>query len=138
MAPIHNLYAVVFALLVVGFGCCTATAQSEAGLSPVQQERYYKLLEELRCLVCQNQSLAESSADLAGDLRTQVLEMVKADKSDDEIFTFMTDRYGSFVRYQPPFNLSTLALWLAPFAVLLITLLVLVRKIRQRNQSAVS
>ena len=109
-------------------------AQTEADLSPEQEARYHVLLQELRCLVCQNQSLAESDAELAGDLRDQVLRMVYDDVSDDEIFTFMTDRYGSFVRYRPPFNITTLLLWVGPFIVLLAGLAVLFRQIAKRNR----
>ncbi len=87
-------------------------------LSPEQLMRYQTLLKELRCLVCQNQSLADSNAELAGDLRTVVLKMVRANTPDKEIYMFLTDRYGDFVRYRPPLKLTTALLWFAPFLTL--------------------
>jgi len=78
------------------------------------QDRLRRLEEELRCLVCQNQSLADSHADLANDLRREVEELAKQGKSDEEIVTFLKDRYGDFVTYRPPFNSATALLWLGP------------------------
>jgi cytochrome c-type biogenesis protein CcmH len=80
--------------------------------------RYHALIAELRCMVCQNQSIAESNAPLAEDLREQVRVQIAAGKSDDEIIEFLTHRYGDFVRYRPAFKGLTLLLWLGPFAVL--------------------
>ena len=127
-------------IVVTASVLCVANVagQTEEDLSPTQEARYHELLEELRCLVCQNQSLAESDAELAGDLRAEVLRMVTAGNSNDEVFTFMTDRYGSFVRYRPPFNLTTLLLWCAPFIVLLASLVFLFKQIAKRNRSSVS
>ena len=121
-------------LILISSSITVADISSNNTLSPVQEARYQELLEELRCLVCQNQSLAESNAELAGDLRTAVLNMVVADKSNQEIFSFMTERYGSFVRYRPPFNPTTLFLWLAPFMVLIIVVIVLFRYIAKQNK----
>jgi cytochrome c-type biogenesis protein CcmH len=100
---------------------------------PVAQARAVKLSEKLRCLVCQNQTIAESNADLAVDLRRQVREQIAAGKSDDEIVTFMTDRYGDFVLYSPPFKATTLLLWAGPLVLLVLGLLMLVRLVRQRH-----
>ncbi len=82
------------------------------------ERRFKALTEELRCLVCQNQNLADSDAPLAHDLRSEVFEMMKAGRSDQEIKQFLVDRYGDFVLYRPPLKSNTLVLWLAP-AVLL-------------------
>ena len=84
------------------------------------RERYHDLIEELRCLVCQNQSIADSDADLAADLRQIVFEMIERGESDEAITAYMTERYGSFVLYRPPLTPSTVALWAGPalFAVL--------------------
>jgi cytochrome c-type biogenesis protein CcmH len=82
------------------------------------EHRYRALIAELRCLVCQNQSIAESNAPLAEDLREQVRAQIAAGKSDDEIIAFLTERYGDFVRYRPAFKGRTLLLWLGPFALL--------------------
>jgi cytochrome c-type biogenesis protein CcmH len=98
------------------------------------QQRIRQLEEKLRCLVCQNQSLADSNAELAGDLRKQVREQVAAGKSDDEVIAFLVQRYGDFVRYEPPFKATTALLWLGPFVLLLAagaTLIVVLR--RRRN-----
>ena len=84
------------------------------------RQRYHDLIEELRCLVCQNQSIADSDADLAADLRQIVYEMIERGESDEAITAYMTERYGSFVLYRPPLTPSTVALWAGPalFAVL--------------------
>ncbi len=86
--------------------------------SPEQEARFDRLTEELRCLVCQNQSLADSDAPLAQDLRREVLLMLRQGQSDEEIKRFLVDRYGDFVLYRPPVNSSTLLLWLAPLLLL--------------------
>lgn len=92
--------------------------------SPEQRARYQRLAEELRCLVCQNQTLADSNADLAADLRGQVETMILAGRSDDEIKHFMVERYGDFVLYRPPMQGNTWVLWLGPFALLVVGALV--------------
>lgn len=99
---------------------------------PVMEERYRGLIHELRCMVCQNQSIAESNADLAQDLREQVAEMLHEGRTDEEILSYMTDRYGDFVRYDPPVNQRTWLLWGGPFILLVIGLLFLVPAIMRR------
>ncbi|CAK0744354.1 cytochrome c-type biogenesis protein CcmH [Gammaproteobacteria bacterium] len=79
------------------------------------QDRMRRLEEELRCLVCQNQSLADSHAELANDLRRTVENLAKQGKSDEEILLFLKERYGDFVSYRPPFNFLTAFLWISPF-----------------------
>ena len=86
--------------------------------NPAIEARYYDLIAELRCLVCQNQNLADSDADLAKDLRRKTLEMLSAGQSDQQILDYMSDRYGDFVLYSPPLNSSTALLWLGPFLLL--------------------
>ncbi len=93
--------------------------------SPDQEALYIQLTKELRCLVCQNQNLADSNADLAKDLREKSYEMVKAGKTHDEITEYMIARYGDFVLYRPPVNTSTYLLWLGPFVFLLAALVAL-------------
>jgi cytochrome c-type biogenesis protein CcmH len=99
-----------------------------AGAAPAQQEmvrfedpqlkeRYEDLLTELRCLVCQNQTLADSNADLAQDLREEVERLLREGKSDEAIINFMVDRYGDFVLYRPPLKTTTVILWFAPFVL---------------------
>ena len=102
-----------------------------------QEARYYELTRELRCLVCQNQDLADSNAPLAHDLRKEIFKMMQAGKSDEQIKTFLVDRYGDFVLYRPPLKGNTIALWLLP-AVLLLTgaVIVLLAVRRQSRQAA--
>jgi cytochrome c-type biogenesis protein CcmH len=101
---------------------------------PALQARFETITHELRCLVCQNESIADSNADLAGDLRRQVREMLVAGQSDDAIFSFMTDRYGEFVRFNPPLEGKTLLIWGAPFVMLLLGAGIVYRVVRQRSR----
>ena len=102
---------------------------------PGQQARYIALIHELRCLQCQNQTIADSNAGLAADLRHEVRGMIANGKSDDEIRRFLTDRYGDFVLYQPPVRTRTVLLWAAPILLLLAGLvtvgIVIVRRSRR-------
>ena len=91
-------------------------------------ERYQALSEEFRCLVCQNQNLADSSAELAVDLKLEVIRLLESGKSDDEIRLFLTDRYGDFVLYRPPLKISTLLLWFGPLAVALLGVFFVIRR----------
>ncbi len=96
-----------------------AAIESRQFDTPEQQAVYESLTNELRCLVCQNQTIADSNAELAGDLRRQVYEMLEQGRSRDEIVQFMTDRYGDFVLYNPPLKTQTLLLWWGPGLFLL-------------------
>jgi cytochrome c-type biogenesis protein CcmH len=102
--------------------------------NPVLQTRFERITKELRCLVCQNESIADSNVDLAADLRRQVREMLIAGKSDEAIFNFMTDRYGEFVRFAPPLTAKTALIWGAPFFMLLLGGLIIYRVVRQRSR----
>jgi cytochrome c-type biogenesis protein CcmH len=102
---------------------------------PVKEQRYRKLSEELRCLVCQNQNLADSNADLAQDLRNQVYTMIQAGKSDREIVDYMVARYGEFVLYRPPLQTNTVLLWAGPFVLLLVGLVGLAVFVRRRKSA---
>lgn len=101
------------------------TVSAQAAISayrfdtPEQEARFNKLSQELRCLVCQNQNIADSNAGLALDLRRQIHEMIMAGSSDAQIIEFMTQRYGDFVLYRPPVRAGTLLLWVGPFLLLL-------------------
>ena len=101
--------------------------------SMLQEDRFNQLTQELRCLVCQNQNLADSDAQLAHDLRAEVHEMLVAGNSDDEIKQFMVERYGDFVLYRPPVQKNTYLLWLAPMALLLIGGVVLRSSVKKRS-----
>ena len=102
---------------------------------PASAARAVQLANELRCLVCQNQSIAESNAELAVDLRRQIREQIAAGRSDDEIVDFMVTRYGDFVLYRPPFKAATLLLWLGPALLVLAGFWTLVRALRARRQA---
>jgi cytochrome c-type biogenesis protein CcmH len=101
---------------------------------PQLEQRVMKLSQELRCLVCQNETLADSRADLAEDLRRQIREQMKAGKSDKEIIAFLTDRYGDFVLYRPPVKPATYALWFGPFILLAAGLAVLYKYLGYRRR----
>ena len=115
-------------------GAALAATLAFAAAGDEAEARYYALIAELRCLVCQNQSIAESNAPLAEDLRLQVRNQIAAGRSDAEIIEFLTARYGDFVRYRPAFRGRTLVLWLGPFAILALAIgsvLLFVRRSRR-------
>ena len=113
-----------------------SAAEPRSFPSPVLADRYRTLVEELRCLVCQNQSIADSNADLARDLRDKVDEMLRAGRTDEEIVEYMAARYGDFVRYRPPVNAATAALWGGPFVLAALALAGLFVRIRRRPPAA--
>lgn len=103
--------------------------------SQQQEDRYQGLIEELRCMVCQNQNLADSNAGLAQDLRDRTYKMVLEGKSDQDIINYMVDRYGEFVLYRPPLKLTTMLLWFGPVIILIIaviTFLLYSRRLRRK------
>ena len=104
-------------------------------LDRVQQKRAVELSEHLRCLVCQNQTIADSNADLAQDLRRQVREQIAQGRSDSEILAFMVQRYGDFVLYKPPVKHTTFLLWFGPGLLMLIGIGVLIRNVRARRRA---
>ncbi len=103
--------------------------------NPKQEQAYNNLIAELRCLVCQNQNIADSNADLAKDLRRQVYEMLQQGKSQQDIADFMTQRYGDFVMYRPPFSVKTMILWLGPLVFVVIGLSTLFIISRRKKQA---
>jgi cytochrome c-type biogenesis protein CcmH len=103
-------------------------------VDPALEERVMKLSKELRCLVCQNETLADSRADLAEDLRGQIREQMKAGKTDKEIIDYLTARYGKFILYNPPVDPTTYLLWFGPFLLLLAGLFLLFRYVKQRRE----
>ena len=105
-----------------------------AAEDPILEKRVQRLSEELRCLVCQNQSLADSNADLAVDLRNQVRELMQQGQTDAQIREFMVARYGDFVLYNPPVKSATLLLWLGPFVLLAVAGVALVTYLRRRDR----
>jgi cytochrome c-type biogenesis protein CcmH len=125
-------------LLLILISCLSLTAVAKEAQpsadDPALEERVMNLSRELRCLVCQNETLADSRADLADDLRRQIREQMKAGKSDKEIIGFLTQRYGDFVLYRPPVKPTTYLLWFGPFCLLLIGLFILFRYVKQRRE----
>jgi len=93
--------------------------------NPAQEQRYKNLITEIRCLVCQNQSLEDSHAELAQDLRNEIYNMVLNGQGDDEIIDFLVSRYGDFVLFRPPFNVKTALLWFGPFFLLITAILII-------------
>ena len=130
--------AVAVSLLLLCYLVLTVPAQQPASApsapeDPELEKRVANLSKELRCLVCQNETLADSQAGLASDLRNQVREQMKAGKSDKEIIAFLTARYGDFVLYRPPVRPTTYLLWFGPFAMLVIGLWLLYRYVKKRR-----
>ncbi len=125
-----RLLSVLLLCLLTGL-VANAQAPTEAQI----EQRLAKLSHELRCLQCQNQTLADSPAGLAEDLRREIRVQMRAGKSDEEIVAFLTARYGDFILYRPRVTPATYLLWFGPFLVLLLGLFVLFRYIRQRRDS---
>jgi cytochrome c-type biogenesis protein CcmH len=123
--------AIFLGLFVVVFA--SAAGASVAELDAAQQARYYALTDSLRCLVCQNRSIAQSDAPLAADLRHIVAAQIAQGRSDAQIKQYLVDRYGQWVLYDPPFEFATWLLWLSPFALLLVGLAVVVAIMRKRR-----
>lgn len=120
--------AVARALLLVVLLCTGAFAQE----NPQLEDRVKDLAHELRCLVCQNQTIADSNAPLALDLRNQIREQLAAGRSEGEIIDYMVARYGDFVLYRPPFKATTLALWVGPFLLLALGAFLFWRRVARR------
>jgi cytochrome c-type biogenesis protein CcmH len=149
-----NLYKLVFSVLPnwLRYSCATLmvlllTSNTMSGIAseaqplaqdPVIEARLVAIADELRCLVCQNESLASSRADLAEDLRREVRTLIVQGKSDEDIKKFLVDRYGDFVLYRPQFKPATWLLWLGPFILLFVGVIGLLRYLKNRNQTQTS
>jgi cytochrome c-type biogenesis protein CcmH len=129
--PVVRLVLLVLAL--IGFGAAARDAAPVAEDAALEA-RVMAVATELRCLVCQNQTIADSHADLAVDLRNQIRAMLKQGASDAEVRRYMTDRYGDFVLYKPPFKTSTALLWAGPALLLVGALSALVLVLRRRQR----
>lgn len=126
---------VLLLILITGAGSFAFAKDAQPSAEdPVLEERVLALSRELRCLVCQNETLADSRADLAVDLRNQIREQMKAGKSDKEIIAFLTDRYGKFILFRPPMDPTTYLLWFGPFVLLLVGLVLLFRYVKHRRE----
>jgi len=122
------------ALLLICLVPAAPGKEAQPAEDPQIAQRMKNLTQQLRCLVCQNETLADSQADLAEDLRREIREQMKAGKTDQEILAYLTQRYGDFVLYKPPVKATTYLLWFGPFVVLLCGLLLLFQYLRRRKQ----
>ncbi|MGZ5194210.1 MAG: cytochrome c-type biogenesis protein [Ramlibacter sp.] len=124
-------------LLLAALACTLAAAKEAAPLAedPVVEQRLIEISQDMRCLVCQNESLAGSRADLAQDLRRELRELIRAGKSDAEIKEFMVSRYGDFVLYKPPVKPTTWLLWGGPFVLMVGGIIALLIYLRRRGQA---
>lgn len=124
----------LFTLLLAASAVCAQVKEAPlAASNPELEKRVMALSEELRCLVCQNQTLADSHADLAMDLKQQVREKLASGMSDKDVVDYMVERYGDFVMYRPPVKGTTILLWFGPFVLLIGGILILVRKLSRRQ-----
>ncbi|PTT82721.1 cytochrome C biogenesis protein CcmH [Pelomonas sp. HMWF004] len=124
-------------LLCLGLmGAAQANDAKPLAEDPAVEARLLRIAEEVRCLVCQNESLAASQADLANDLRREIRAQIRQGQTDEQIMDFLVSRYGDFVRYRPPFNATTVLLWVGPFAALLAGLGGLLLFLRRRRAIA--
>ena len=120
--------------LVICFATVALAKEATPAEDPQIEQRMRALTEQLRCLVCQNETLADSRADLAEDLRKEIREQMKAGTSDREIIAFLTQRYGDFVLYKPPVKSTTYLLWFGPFVLLFAGTGVLYRYLKRRRE----
>ena len=124
----------ILILMLVSLAAPALAQTAKPVEDPRIEQRMQALTQQLRCLVCQNETLADSRADLAEDLRREIREQMKAGKSDQEIIAFLTQRYGDFVLYNPPVKATTYLLWFGPFVLLLGCTLLLYRYVKHRRE----
>ena len=128
-------YFIQFALLLLLIQTTFAeNIEAKDFESPDQERRYHALIEDIRCPVCQGQSISGSNSSLAKDLREQVRQMIISNKSNKQIYQFMVDRYGDFVVFKPPLNWKTYLLWFAPLVFLVFCFIYLIRSTRVKNE----
>jgi cytochrome c-type biogenesis protein CcmH len=123
-------------LLCAVLGLAQAKEAAPAAADPVLEARMQRIAIELRCLVCQNQTIADSPAGLSDDLRREIREQLQRGASDEQVVQYMTDRYGDFIRYRPAVKGSTMALWIGPLVLLVLGVTVLVIALRRRARLA--
>ena len=131
-----TLWLVFMLLLGTLFADVATSLEPTEYQSNAEEQRFKSLANELRCVMCQNQSIADSNAPIAHDLRVEVLSLMREGKTDTEIKNYLVERYSEFVLYQPPVNKKNALLWAGPFVLLLIGLLVIINIIRKKNVSA--
>lgn len=123
----------ILVCVLISFAAPALAKEAKPVEDPQIEQRMQALTQQLRCLVCQNETLADSRADLAEDLRREIREQMKAGKSDQEIIAFLTQRYGDFVLYKPPVQPTTYLLWFGPFALLVAGTALLYRYLKHRR-----
>ena len=136
---VAGLTSPLLALVLLGASAVNVSAavfESREFTDNEQAQRYHSLINELRCLVCQNQSIADSNADLAADLRREVHRMISSGATDQAIVDYLVERYGDFVLYRPPLKPTTVLLWFGPFLLCVIALVVLRSRVRRQRQTA--
>jgi cytochrome c-type biogenesis protein CcmH len=133
---VERLKLLLLALLLAAAAQVGAKEAEAVATNPALEARMMVLAAELRCLVCQNQTIADSHASLAVDLRQQIREMLDKGMSEDQIRTYMTDRYGDFVLYKPPFKPTTALLWAGPPVLLAVALAALFIMLRRRQRAS--
>ena len=138
--PLKALMSIVSVILLLSWTQLTYAESIDATefSNNAQEARYRALIDEIRCPVCQGQSIGGSNAGLAKDLREQVRKMIIKDGSNDEIRQFMVDRYGDFVVFKPPVNMNTYLLWFAPFTFLVLGLFFFIRSLSSKKKTTKS
>lgn len=129
-----RMWNIAVACLLLGLAMDALAVDVEPLPTPELQARFDALTHELRCMQCQNQSIADSPVGLASDLRREVRELLVAGRSDEEIRAHMVQRYGNFILFRPPFDAQTAWVWLLPFALLIVGVVVAVKIVRQRSR----
>jgi cytochrome c-type biogenesis protein CcmH len=134
---LKKFFLSTIAIIALAFAMNSSFAKDAVPLAddPVTEQRLITISEEMRCLVCQNESLAGSRSDLANDLRREIRILINEGKTDEQIRNFMVERYGDFVLYRPPVKPITWLLWIGPFVILLAGIIGLMVYLRRRNQS---
>ncbi len=128
----RSLLALLSLSSVVIFSSTWAIDAEDGFTDPVLQQRYRNLIQEIRCLVCQNQTIADSDAVLASDLRREIRAMMADGNTNEQIIDFLVARYGDFVLYRPPFQANTVALWIAPLLLVIVGLIIFWRIVAAR------
>ena len=121
----------LFGYSLLGYGLHAAAIEQYSFSDPIQEQVYTSLIHEIRCLVCQNQTIGDSNAELAQDMRKKTYDLLQQGLSKQQVAEFMAERYGDFVLYNPPFKAATAVLWVAPALLLLIAIGLLLRFIRR-------
>ena len=127
-------HVLLIILALFCFGGLLIAKEAQPNEDPQIEQRMKALTQQVRCLVCQNETLADSRAELADDLRKQIREQMKAGKSDQEILAFLTQRYGDFVLYNPPVKVTTYLLWFGPFGLLIVGTVALYLYLKHRRE----